>query len=162
MTRRRLVATGALIAVAAALACVVVPAWLIQPFRPQTAREVALAYALRHHAPVVTAVVALAAAAAIVWLWRESRRLARVGLVLLAVFAGAAAWGARQNQFEWMFRPLPSPAWARADAARFLGAEDRVLAVHVRGDAAAYPVRALAYHHLVHDVVGGVPIVVTY
>ena len=30
------------------------------------------------------------------------------------------------------------------------------------GEAAAYPIRQLAYHHLVQDIVGGVPIVVTY
>ncbi len=37
-----------------------------------------------------------------------------------------------------------------------------VLAVTHSGDAAAYPVRLLAYHHLVHDRVGGKPIVATY
>ena len=30
------------------------------------------------------------------------------------------------------------------------------------GEAAAYPIRQMAYHHLVHDTVGGVPVVVTY
>ena len=36
------------------------------------------------------------------------------------------------------------------------------VAVERNGEAAAYPVRQLAYHHIVQDVVGGVPIVVTY
>lgn len=155
-------AIGAFLAVLSALACVVVPAWLIRPFRAQTPRDVAIAYALRDPAPVFTMVVALATLAAVAWLWRGARLRARIGLVLLALFAGVAAWGARQNQFEWMFRPLPSPAWSRADQVRFLDAGDVVLAVNLGGDAAAYPVRQLAYHHLMHDVVGGVPIVVTY
>ena len=39
---------------------------------------------------------------------------------------------------------------------------DMVLAVEKNGEAAAYPVRQVAYHHVVQDVVGGVPIVATY
>ena len=45
---------------------------------------------------------------------------------------------------------------------KFVEPQDVVLAVSLKGDAAAYPVRQLAYHHLVQDVVGGLPLVVTY
>ena len=34
--------------------------------------------------------------------------------------------------------------------------------VKINGDAAAYPVRQMAYHHIVQDVVGGTPITTTY
>jgi hypothetical protein len=37
-----------------------------------------------------------------------------------------------------------------------------VLAVEIGGESVAYPVRLMAYHHLVGDTVGGVPIVATY
>ena len=37
-----------------------------------------------------------------------------------------------------------------------------VLAVDTGADAVAYPVRQLAYHHLVADAVGGTPVVATY
>jgi hypothetical protein len=37
-----------------------------------------------------------------------------------------------------------------------------VLAVEQGGESAAYPIRQLGYHHIVQDVVGRVPIVVTY
>jgi hypothetical protein len=37
-----------------------------------------------------------------------------------------------------------------------------VIAVEIAGDAVAYPVRQMAYHHLVNDVVGGRPVVSTY
>jgi hypothetical protein len=40
----------------------------------------------------------------------------------------AAAWFARQNHFEWMFNPLAQSAYAKADDASFVGAEDMVLA----------------------------------
>ena len=74
----------------------------------------------------------------------------------------AAAWLSRQDYFEWMFRPLPGARFVRAPAASFVEPGDMVLAVARNGDLAAYPVRQLAYHHLVEDSVGGVPIVATY
>jgi hypothetical protein len=37
-----------------------------------------------------------------------------------------------------------------------------VLAVERGGERVAYPVRLMAYHHVVADTVGGVPIVATY
>ena len=61
-----------------------------------------------------------------------------------------------------MFNPLAHSAYAKADDASFVGAEDMVLAVEHHGDAVAYPVRLMAYHHVVGDTVGGTPIVATY
>jgi hypothetical protein len=37
-----------------------------------------------------------------------------------------------------------------------------VLSVKVNGEAVAYPVRLMAYHHVVQDIVGGTPLVATY
>ena len=73
----------------------------------------------------------------------------------------ATTWMSRQNHFEWMFAPLPDARFLRAAEAA-AAPEDMVLAVMIGGDAVAYPVRQLAYHHLVEDSVGGVPIVATY
>jgi hypothetical protein len=50
----------------------------------------------------------------------------------------------------------------RIAAADFVQPGDMVLATTLRGEAVAYPVRQLAYHHLVEDAVGTVPIVATY
>ena len=73
------------------------------------------------------------------------------------------AWFARQNHFEWMFNPLRNPAYASTTAATtFVDPADMVIAVELRGDAVAYPVRQMAYHHLLNDEVGGVPVVSTY
>ena len=36
------------------------------------------------------------------------------------------------------------------------------MAVEAEGDAVAYPVRQMAYHHLVNDDVGTLPVVSTY
>ena len=37
-----------------------------------------------------------------------------------------------------------------------------ILAVRLGSDARAYPIREMAYHHVLNDVVGGVPVAVTY
>ena len=44
----------------------------------------------------------------------------------------------------------------------FINDDDRVLSVTIGGESVAYPVRLMAYHHLVEDTVGGTPIVATY
>ena len=44
----------------------------------------------------------------------------------------------------------------------FVDPNDLVLAVSADGDAAAYPIRQMAYHHLVNDRIGRTPAVVTY
>ena len=152
-----------LLIVAAAIAFVVVPVWLIQPFKPQTERALAVGYEVRRLAPWAT--VALAAAGLwLVWrVWRASRRWwARALAVLLVVPVLASVWAARQNVYEVMFNPLPAPAYARAGEVDFVGGDDMVLAVERGGERVAYPVRLMAYHHVVADTVGGVPLVATY
>ena len=37
-----------------------------------------------------------------------------------------------------------------------------MIAVKIGGEARAYPIRSMSYHHVVNDVVGGAAIVATY
>jgi hypothetical protein len=83
-------------------------------------------------------------------------------VVLLAGLGGFPAWFARQNHFEWMFNPLPDPTYAPATRVDFVDGRDMVVAVEIDGDAVAWPVRQMGYHHIVQDTVGGVPVVSTY
>lgn len=145
------------------LAWVFIPVWLIQPFKEQTAGGLELSYTLRRWSSVVTVIGLLSALALVVWLWRGAGRWwqkAALGVALVPVVA--AAWLARQNHFEWMFAPLPQAAYASAPEVDFVADEEMVLAVEVNGEAAAYPIRQMAYHHVVQDTVGGVPVVATY
>ena len=151
-----------LLIVAAALALVVVPVVLIQPFKPQTERSLAVGYALKSWAPWATAALALGALFLVSRMWRGSRWWAKAAAVLLLVPAAASVWASRQNVYEVMFNPLERPAYAPASEAAYVGDEDMVLAVERDGERAAYPVRLMAYHHVVADAVGGVPIVATY
>lgn len=146
-----------------AFATVFIPVWIIQPFKPQTTRGVELSYALKRISPWLTLIALAVALFLVARLWRGPRRwLKRAVLVVILIPLLASTWFARQNHFQWMFNPLANATYAKVNDAPFVGEDDIVLAVKLNGEAAAYPVRLMAYHHLVEDVVGGTPIVATY
>ena len=144
------------------LVIVAAPVWIIQPFKAQTERGLAIAYAMRRWSPVITIGAVIISFLLVAWLWRGTRWFAKAALVILLLPLLAATWFARQNHFEWMFHPLPRAAYANANEASFIGDADMVLAVENNGEAVAYPVRLMAYHHVVQDVVGGTAIIATY
>ncbi len=160
--RRRLAGASLFLLVVAALALVAVPLWLIRPFAPQTPEGIDLAYSLRRWAPVATVDAVAAALLLAAVLWRKARWWSRTLIVLSFVPLFGAAWQARQNIFEKMFAPLAATHTAPAADASWVEEEDPVLAVALNGEAAAYPVRQVSYHHIVQDVIGGVPVAVTY
>ena len=146
-----------------ALALVVIPVRVIHPFRPQTPEGLELAYTLRLWSPSVTLFASVITLALAIFLWRGARRWWRkTVLVIFVALSIGAAWFARQNIFEWMFNPQPNALYARTSEAGFVDDADRVIAVEINGEAVAYPVRQIAYHHVVEDTVGGVPVVATY
>ncbi len=146
-----------------ALALVVIPMRVIHPFRPQTPDGLELAYTLRHWAPIITLILTVIIIALTFWLWRGARRWWRkTALVVFVALSIGVAWFARQNIFEWMFNPQPDASYARVAETGFVDDADRVIAIEINGDAVAYPVRQIAYHHVVADTVGGVPLVATY
>ena len=149
--------------VAATLAMVLIPAWIIQPFKSQTFEGMQLAYTLRRWSPLVTLIALISVLALSVYLWRGARRWwSKAALIPAVLIALVAFWFAQQNHFEWMFNPLPQAAFVKASEASFVAGDDKVITVEVNGEAVAYPVRQIAYHHVVQNEVGGVPIVATY
>ena len=146
-----------------ALALVVAPVMLIQPFKPQTTRSLEVGYELRRFAPWVTILLTLAGLALVVRIWRKSRHWwAKAFAVVLLVPVAASVWLARQNVYEVMFNPLASASYVSADKVDYINDDDMVLAVERGGERVAYPVRLMAYHHVVADTVGGVPLAATY
>lgn len=142
---------------------VIVPVFLIQPFRPQTQRALEVSYLLRRWSPLATVVLLIATFALAIWQWAQARRWwPKTLLVVLLLLTFLPAWFARQNHFEWMFNPLRHSAYVKAGDASFVRDSDMVLAVKINNEAVAYPVRLMAYHHVVSDVVGGTPICATY
>ena len=112
-------------------------------------------------APIVSLVVAAVVVFLVIELWSESRWLARTGLVLALTLSVAAAVMVRLNYFEWMFQPIPTAGFISATDIK-LSDSEMVMAVRVGDDARAYPIREMAYHHVLNDMVSGEPIVVTY
>jgi len=137
------------------------PAFIIRPFRYQHPRTLLWAMALRQRSPVISLVCALACFLLIAMLWRNSSKWRKAVLSLAAIAVTFSAVMSRLNYFEWMFHPVDSAKFD-AESSSKLGADEMILAVHYGADARAYPIREMAYHHILNDVVGGVPIAVTY
>jgi len=161
-TRRRWAGFTLVLLIVAALVLVAVPMFLVQPFSPQTPGGLAVSFVLRRWAPLATVLTLVAGLALAVALWRGGRWWSRTLVVLALVPLAGAVWLARFNVFENLFAPLGDVRFARVAEATWVEDGDMVLAVERNGDAAAYPVRQLAYHHIVEDAVGGVPVAVTY
>ena len=160
--RRKLVWLMLFVLVLAVVAIVLTPVFLIMPFKAQTPRITEVSYMMRRWSPLVTVVASFLILTFTIGLWPGGRWWSRAVSVLLLLPVFGATWLARQNHFEWMFNPLPNPAYAKATEVNFIEDNDRVLAVAIGNETVAYPVRLMAYHHVVEDTVGGTPIVATY
>ena len=159
---KRLLAPSLFLMTLLSVVWVLVPMVLIYPFRAQTPSRLAISHALRTRSAAVTLVLLALGLVAAFMLWRRhSWRGKTLTALAVLVLAGTAVAG-RWNHFESMFHPLLQPEFATADQAKDVADEDLVLGVRIGDEARAYPVRAMAYHHLVNDTIGGEPIVATY
>lgn len=139
------------------------PTFYVMPFKTQQAHAFEWALRARTVAPAVTIAAAVVAAGLAAVLAMRTRRWWLKPLpVLVAALVAAGAWFARQNHFEWMFAPQSVVAHVAAEKASFVTRDDLVMAVAIGDEAVAYPIRQVAYHHVVNDVVGGEPIAATY
>jgi hypothetical protein len=57
---------------------------------------------------------------------------------------------------------IDDPQFVPVSEMHDLGPKEPVIGLVINGDARAYPLRVLTWHEIVNDVVGGVPVVVTY
>ena len=138
-----------------------IPAFIIRPFRHQAPRALLVAMALRQRAPLGTLIAGLACFALVFALWRTVGRWRKSLLVLTLLVVTFSAVMARLNYFEWMFHPIAGAQFVPQPASK-LDTKEMILAVRVSDDARAYPISQMAYHHVLNDVVAGVPIAVTY
>jgi len=59
--------------------------------------------------------------------------------------------------------PIDDPKFTTfEDADEYLGALEPVISFEINGDARAYPLQILTWHEIVNDVVGGVPVAITF
>jgi hypothetical protein len=161
-TKRRFAAAIIVVSTLIVIAIVLVPVFLIMPFRPQSARSMEISYWMRRWSPYLTLIISAINFGLLIWLWPGARWWRKGLLAIGLVITFALTWLARQNHFEWMFNPLPVANYAKAREASFIKDDDRVMAIQIGGEAVAYPIRLMAYHHVVSDTVGGVHVVATY
>jgi hypothetical protein len=122
----------------------------------------AWSYWLRSWSPMVTVICFGLAFVLVATMWKSSRWWTKSFFALAILFIFGVTWMARQNHFEWMFHPITKVGFAKAADASFVDNKDMVMAVEINGEAVAYPIREMAYHHVVQSVVGGKPITATY
>jgi Protein of unknown function (DUF3179) len=137
------------------------PAFIIRPFTHQSPRGLWWAMAIRQRAPIISLLCAITCLALVAILWQNVGKWRKGLLSLVMILVAAAAVMSRLNYFEWMFHPIDSPRF-EAESASKLDGKEMILAVRYGDDARAYPISQMAYHHILNDVVGGVPIAVTY
>ena len=68
----------------------------------------------------------------------------------------------RLNQTAGRFPPLDDPTIVSAGEAPWLEAETLVLGAVQNGEARAYPIAVMTFHHVANDVLGGEPYLVTF
>jgi hypothetical protein len=150
-----------LLALVAAM-CFAYPMYVIRPFRHQGATELAAALAVIRIRPWLSVISAVLCLLVTVLAWRGLRgKFARGVAVAAVLMAASACYLSRINVYELMFHPAGQPQFEAADHAK-VDPDDMVIAVRANGAARAYPIREMAYHHVVNDAFAGEPIVATY
>jgi Na+-transporting NADH:ubiquinone oxidoreductase subunit NqrB len=156
------VITGATACALSALFLLVYPVYVIRPFRFQGARELALALFLTRYRFTIELVLAAAALCFLFVAWRRlGSRAAKIVTSVCGFLVVVSAILSRVNVYELMFRPLDKVAFSPAAKAK-LDADEQVIAIKVGGQARAYPVRSMSYHHIANDLLAGEPVVATY
>jgi len=137
------------------LALTLGPPILAIPMIRHTPAMLAVAHAAGRIAPFASAVSALLAVA-IVFRWR--RPLSWVALAL--IFACVAV--SRVSIFEWLFAPAGAAQLAAIAQFQDIRDSDMVIGVTLGDESRAYPVRYLAYHHMLNDRLGPIALLPTY
>ncbi len=136
----------------------------LMPQVTHTPDDIAAAHRLFQIVPMLSLVLAIIGTALTAFSWkRHSDRVYRVVSVLpvIALIVGAVL--AQGTVVELvMFSPIDEARFATVADASFLEPEHLVLGVSIGGEAKAYPVAMMTYHHIVNDRLAGEPFVATY
>jgi hypothetical protein len=121
----------------------------------QTAAMLAAAYFAQTLAPIVSLFLATLAA---IQLWRR-RTWGAAALFAIALICVAVS---RVNLLERVFAPARGAQIAAIGDFHDIRDTDMVIGVVIGGESRAYPVRYLAYHHMLNDQLGSTALLPTY
>jgi hypothetical protein len=138
-----------------------IPGFVIRPFSYQAPQALVIAMALRQRAPLGTLLTGLACLGFAFLLWKSVNLWRRIAIAVVMILVTFSAVMARMNYFEWMFHPIVSQQFVAQSDSK-LDPKEMIMAIRYGDDARAYPISQMAYHHILNDTVGGVPVVVTY
>ena len=145
-----------------AVAALAYPVYVIRPFRHQGPSELIVALAVLRYRPGVMILCALFSLAITAWYWRQQKRiLPRIASAVSVIAVAAIAVLSRVNIYEIMFKPFDRPSFSNADQVKLDG-DEKVIAVNISHEARAYAIRNISYHHVINDVLDGIPIAATY
>jgi len=117
--------------------------------------------AVAQHAPLWTLIAAVAALATALVIWDRVAWRGKTAILLGLILVAGSATMSRIDYFEWMFHPIHAAGFTPAADSK-LASSEMIMAVSLGKEARAYPIREMAYHHVLNDTVAGTPIVVTY
>lgn len=155
---RRLLPLGVLLLLLFELANV----YFIMPMPgSQRMRSLDLAYTLWSWRWFVRGLAMLMIVAGLPTQWRSTRSRWLVAIPLLLVLAGVSGFINFRMAADQMFKQ-PSQVQLVAAAGNAIALDRLVVGVEVNGEARAYPLQIIGYHHHVRDQIGGEEVLVTY
>lgn len=137
------------------VALVTAPLLVAIPFITQTPALLAVAHAAKSLAPATSAASALLAAT-IAFRLRGASSWIALALIITATVIS------RVNYLEWVFAPASDTEIAAIGQFRDIRGDDMVIGVTIGAESRAYPVRYLAYHHMLNDRLGATALLPTY
>jgi hypothetical protein len=131
------------------------PFVIAEPHIEQTPALLGFAHTMQRLAPALSIAVA---ALLVVRLWRD--RSWRAWALLCVTLA--CVWISRVNLLEWIFAGASDTRFANIADFHDVRDTDMVIGVTIDGQSRAYPVRYLAYHHMLNDRLGHTELLPTY
>lgn len=136
--------------------------YLVMPFPgSQSSDTIALAYWITTHIVWIRFVTGMVMVVALLWVFKYGRRWEKICLPL-AIAGYAAVF------FSFNYRLPADVIFQQPSTKSFLSIADTpdknklVIGVFINGEAKAYPIQLIGYHHQVVDTVGNMPVMITY
>jgi hypothetical protein len=137
--------------------------YLIMPFPGSQQRDtVGLAWLIDHYRFLLRAFGLTLVAITLFRVWRKSNTGGRIVMsTIIALYCVIFYFFNFRFEADKMFYQPGHKAFAQA-AGNTISPDKLVIGVLAGGEAKAYPIQLIGYHHQVRDTVGGIPVMITY
>lgn len=137
--------------------------YFIMPFPgSQRAETIALAYFLHNNLGYFRLAGVLLIAAPAFYFLRNGGKLAKAGVGLALVLVAVVFYFFNYRFLAEKMFYQPQHKIFVSSSSNKIPKKNLVLGVNINGEAKAYPLELIGYHHQVRDTVGGAPVMITY